>query len=83
MRPARATPNPQAKKATNITLPMDVYQAAKSLGLNISQLCEQRLREEIQLRQEQQWNQDHAAFLAAYNQRVEEEGLALEEWRSF
>jgi len=40
MRPARATPNPQAKKATNITLPMDVYQAAKSLGLNISQLCE-------------------------------------------
>ncbi|MGV7208216.1 type II toxin-antitoxin system CcdA family antitoxin [Oxalobacteraceae bacterium A2-2] len=72
-----------AKKATNITLSLDVYQAAKSLGINISQVCEQRLREEIQLRKEQQWNVEHAAFLAAYNRRVEEEGLALEEWRSF
>ncbi|UTY57398.1 type II toxin-antitoxin system CcdA family antitoxin [Massilia sp. erpn] len=72
-----------AKKATNITLSLDVYQAAKSLGINISQVCEQRLREEIQLRQERQWNEEHADFLAAYNRRVEEEGLALEEWRSF
>jgi antitoxin CcdA len=70
------------KKATNITLSLDVYQAAKSLGINISQFCEQRLREEIQLRKEQQWNEEHAKFLAAYNQRVEEEGLALDEWRS-
>ncbi|TFW16867.1 type II toxin-antitoxin system CcdA family antitoxin [Duganella callida] len=72
-----------AKKATNITLSMDVYQAAKSLGINISQVCEQRLREEIQSRKEQQWNEEHADFLAAYNQRVEKEGVALEEWRSF
>ena len=62
---------------------MDVYQAAKSLGINISQICEQRLREEIQMRREQQWNEEHADFLKAYNQRMEEEGVALEEWRSF
>ncbi len=62
---------------------MEVYQAAKSLGINISQLCEQRLREEIQLRKERQWNEENAAFLDAYNRRVDEEGLALEEWRSF
>jgi antitoxin CcdA len=72
-----------SKKATNITLSMDVYQAAKSLGINISQICEQRLREEIQMRREQQWNEEHADFLKAYNQRMEEEGVALEEWRSF
>jgi antitoxin CcdA len=72
-----------AKKTTNITLSMDVYQAAKSLGINISQVCEQRLREEIQLRTEQHWNQENADFLVAYNRKVEEEGLALEEWRSF
>jgi antitoxin CcdA len=71
------------KKATNITLSLDVYLAAKSLGINISQVCEQRLREEIQLRKERQWNDENADFLAAYNRRVEEEGLALEEWRTF
>lgn len=83
MKPAALPAKLPAKKATNITLSMDVYQAAKSLGINISQLCEERLREEIQLRMEQQWNVEHADFLASYNRRVEEEGLALEEWRSF
>jgi antitoxin CcdA len=34
------------------------------------------------LRKEQQWNEENADFLAAYNRKVEEEGLALEEWRA-
>lgn len=53
MKPARVT-SPVArippKKATNISLAMDVYLDAKSFGINISQVCEQRLREEIQAR---------------------------------
>lgn len=83
MKPAQSLPKPSSKKATNITLSMDVYQAAKSLGINISQVCEQRLREEIQARREQQWNEDHASFLDAYNKRILEEGVALQEWRAF
>jgi antitoxin CcdA len=71
------------KKATNITLAMDVYLDAKSMGINISQLCEQKLREEIQKRKEQQWNEQHAGFLATYNSVVETEGVALQEWRAF
>lgn len=83
MKPAPTALKLPAKKATNITLSMDVYEAAKSLGINISQVCEQRLREEIQARREKEWNEQNAEFLAAYNRRVEEEGVALEEWRSF
>jgi antitoxin CcdA len=71
------------KKATNISLAMDVYLDAKQFGLNISQICEQRLREEIQSRKEQQWNEQHADFIAAYNNQVEAEGVALQEWRAF
>lgn len=86
MKPAYAT-SPAAKsapkKATNISLAMDVYLDAKAFGINISQICEQRLREEIQARKEQQWNEQHASFLTAYNSMVEEEGVALQEWRSF
>ena len=66
-----------------ISLDMDVYLDAKNLGINISQLCEQRLREEIQLRKEQQWNEQHADFIATYNKVVEAEGVALQEWRAF
>jgi antitoxin CcdA len=72
-----------SKKATNISLAMDVYLDAKNFGINISQLCEQKLREEIQKRKEQQWNEQHANFLAAYNSLVETEGVALQEWRAF
>lgn len=72
-----------SKKATNISLAMDVYLEAKKFGLNISQICEQRLREEVQTRKEQQWNDQHAAFIVAYNGMVEAEGVALQEWRVF
>ncbi len=34
-----------AKKATNITLSADVLTEAKALGINISQACDQYLRE--------------------------------------
>jgi antitoxin CcdA len=83
MKPSPASVKLPAKKATNITLSMDVYQAAKSLGINISQVCEQGLGEEIQLCKERQWNEEHSDFLTAYTRRVAEEYLALEQWRSF
>lgn len=72
-----------SKKATNISLSMDVYLSAKELGINISQVCEQRLREEIQKQKELQWNEQHASFISAYNNVLEAEGVALQEWRAF
>ena len=85
MKLAHSTPPEKivGKKATNISLAMDVYLDAKNFGINISQLCEQALREEIQRRKEQQWNEQHASFIAAYNSLVETEGVALQEWRAF
>lgn len=71
------------KKTTNISLAMDVYVDAKKFGINISQVCEQRLREEIQARKGPMWNELHADFIATYNKQVEAEGVALEEWRGF
>lgn len=62
---------------------MDVYLDAKHFGINISQICEPRLREEIQAIKERQWNEQHASFLTAYNSIVEDEGVALQEWRPF
>jgi len=67
----------------SVSLPMDLYLEAEALGINVSQVCEKKLRQEIQAKKELQWNQQHAAFLAAYNSRVETEGVALQEWRAF
>ncbi|PRC90712.1 type II toxin-antitoxin system CcdA family antitoxin [Solimicrobium silvestre] len=56
---------------------------AKELGLNISPLCEQKLREEIRNQKERKWNEQHANFITAYNKNIETEGVALQEWRTF
>lgn len=71
------------KKATNITLSVDVLNEAKALGINISQTCDQYLRELVRSERERRWQQDNADFIASYNQTVEQEGLPLEQWRSF
>jgi len=75
--------NTALKKATNITLSADVLAEAKALGINISQTCDQFLRELVRSKREQQWQNDHAAFIASYNILVAEEGLPLDDWRSF
>ena len=71
------------KKATNLTLSLDVLEAAKALGLNVSQVCDQHLREVVAQEQQRRWRSEHADFIAAYNTTVEQEGLPLDTWRSF
>ncbi len=79
MPPHVATP----KKATNITLSAEVLSEAKALGINISQACDQFLRELVTREQERRWQTDNADFIAAYNAGVERDGLPLDAWRSF
>ena len=71
------------KRATNISLSQDVYADAKAFGINVSQICEQALRSQIDIEKGRRWAEAHAAFVDAYNQQVEEEGLPLAQWRSF
>jgi len=72
-----------AKRATNLSLSGDVLDAAKALGLNVSQLCDTHLRGVVRQEQERRWRIEHADFVAAHNATVEAEGLPLEAWRTF
>jgi antitoxin CcdA len=72
-----------ARKATNITLPLDVYEQAKALGINLSRACEQALRAVIGAERERRWAIEHAAFIEAHNAYVEKNGLPLDEHRMF
>jgi antitoxin CcdA len=66
-----------------LTLSLDVLEAATALGLNVSQVCDQHLREVVAQEQQRRWRSEHADFIAAYNTTVEQEGLPLDNWRSF
>lgn len=71
------------KRATNITLSVDVYNEAKALGINLSQTCDRLLREAIAIEKTRCWPNEHAEFIAAYNKMIEQEGLPLDQWRTF
>lgn len=72
-----------AKRATNLSLSADVLDAAKSLQLNVSHICDNYLRDVVQQEQTRRWRSEHADFIAAYNATIETEGLPLDEWRTF
>jgi antitoxin CcdA len=72
-----------AKRAANLSLSADVLDAARRLHINVSQVCDEHLREVVRREQERLWRAEHADFVAAYNATVEAEGLPLDEWRGF
>ena len=74
---------PIGKRATNLSLSSDVLDAAKSLKINISQVCDTYLRELVRSELENRWRADHADFIAAYNATIDTEELPLDEWRTF
>ncbi len=71
------------KRHTNLTLSSDVLAEAKQLGINISKVCDGFLREFIRQEKERRWKSEHAEYIAAYNSKVNSEGLPLDQWRTF
>lgn len=71
------------KRATNLTLSADVLDAAREMKMNISKLCDAYLRDVVRQEQARRWRLEHADFINAYNATIENEGLPLDEWRSF
>jgi antitoxin CcdA len=78
--PASASP---AKRATNLSLSSDVLDAARALQINVSQVCDQHLRDVVRREQERRWRAEHADFIAAHNDTLAREGLPLDEWKTF
>lgn len=71
------------KKATNLTLNSRVLEAAREMGINISQTVDTLLAEEVKRLYWEKWNDDNQRAIEAYNQRVEAHGLPLAKFRTW
>lgn len=71
------------RRATNLSLSADVLAEAKGLGINISQACDEFLRDLVRKERAKRWKQDNAEFIQEYNRIVDAEGLPLAKWKSF
>lgn len=71
------------KRPTNLSLNAKVLDMARELGMNISQTVDALLAEEVQRRYWERWNKENEEAIAAYNERIEAEGLPLARYRTF
>lgn len=71
------------RKSTNVTLPSEVLDRARELGINLSRASERGVREEIQEAEARRWADDNAELVAAYSAMVERDGLPLAKYRTF
>ncbi len=71
------------KRPINLSLNAAVLDMAKEMGLNISQTVDALLTEEVQRQYWARWQHDNADAIAAYNARIEREGLFSDRYRTF
>ncbi len=72
-----------AKKATNLSLNIKVLEAAREMGMNLSQTVDTLLADEVKRRYWVKWNEDNKEAIAAYNERIAKHGLPLAKYRTW
>jgi antitoxin CcdA len=71
------------KKKMSLSISEPLAEAARQLDINISRAAETGILQEIKRRRDSAWLEKNRPAIAAYNERVEREGLFGEEHRSF
>jgi antitoxin CcdA len=71
------------RRATNVSLDPVHLEAARELGINVSQACERGLVETIAEELAARWKQENAEAIESSNAWVEANGLPLAKYRLF
>lgn len=71
------------KKATNVSLPGDLVEEAKRLGVNLSQACEMGLSEQVRKLRGEEWKRENREAIESWNEWTRENGLPLAKYRQF
>jgi len=79
-KPARFT---APKRATNVSLPADLVDEAKRLGINLSQACEAGLSDQVRQAMKEEWKRENREAIESSNDYVRKHGLPLAKYRLF
>jgi antitoxin CcdA len=71
--------NAKIKKPLNLLVEAKLLEEAKNAGVNFSALIDKALRQEIAKR----WASENAKAIQIYNDRIERDGLWLDEYRTW
>ncbi len=71
------------KKKMSLSISEPLAEAARQLDINLSRAAESGILQEIKRRRDTAWLEKNRPAMAAYNARIEREGLFGEEHRGF
>lgn len=71
------------KKKMSLTISESLAEAARQLDINLSRAAETGILQEVKRRRDSAWLEKNRPAIAAYNERIEREGLFGEEHRGF
>jgi antitoxin CcdA len=74
---------PKQRRATNVSLPAQLIEEARRLGINISQACEQGLEAQVRKSLRDAWLEENLPALEAWNEWIRENGIPYAEYRQF
>lgn len=74
---------PAARRATSLTLDRALLDEARTLGVNVSRAAEAGLAEAVRAARAARWQAENAEAIAAYNARIEADGVPLARFRKF
>ncbi len=71
------------KRPTNVSVESALLDEAKDLGINLSRLLEDSLRDRLAKARAQKWLQENAEAIAEYNDYIERNGMFSDGLRRF
>lgn len=69
------------KRPTNLSLSMELVEAAREFDINVSEACERGLAVEVTRAREQKWLAENRSALLAWNDWIEQNGMPYDEYR--
>ena len=71
------------KREVQLQLNSKILDRAQELGMDVSETVDGLLAEVVNRRYWERWNEDNKEAIAAYNERIEREGIPLARYRTF
>ncbi len=71
------------KRSTNVSLPSDLVDEAKRLGINLSQTCESALSDQVRKALGEEWKRENKGAIESWNEWVRKNGMPMAKYRQF
>lgn len=72
-----------SKKPVNLSINSALLSQARELNINLSAILEAALTKAVRQKQRERWLSENRAAIAAYNERIETEGVFSDGLRKF